>query len=257
VQRRLFNIHPLLIKHPLVFFDGEVRPVDFSEHWAGNAHIADFSGVLLHYKLLGSLYGLARQEVEERRYVNRHGKYDKYRKVLDASPELLIKRDTSRELESVNDLIGTQLAVVSKEYVRFIGKESQKSEDYSRDGELDRIYEIFLRRKAETKVQSISSEPPRRENVQLQRLRQENAQLQRLRQENARLRQRMEEMQNGIEWLERRSGWFETRQRNLEIQMLGVQSSRSWRLMDRLNRLLLQTLGEGYKRILALSRRGR
>src|SRR5215217_6592053 len=33
VQKRLFNLHPILIKHPLVFDDGQLIPVDLSEHW--------------------------------------------------------------------------------------------------------------------------------------------------------------------------------------------------------------------------------
>src|SRR5829696_2345337 len=145
VQNRLFKLHPILIKHPLVFYDGQLRPVDLSEHWAGNARVADISGVLLHYKLSKSLYDLVRREAVEQRYVNRHGKYQKYLRVLDASPELLIRNDTSRELESVNDLIGTQLANISEEYIRYVQSEWRGREGYSQEDELDRAYALFSR----------------------------------------------------------------------------------------------------------------
>src|ERR687894_1767128 len=132
VQWRLFGIHPLLTKHPLVFLDDKLRPMDFSEHWAGNARIADFTGILLHYKLSNSLYSLVRRELEERRYINQGGKYDKYFKVLGKAPSLLIKNDTSRELRSVNELVGTRFVSVSKRYMRFVESEERRG---SRDFE--------------------------------------------------------------------------------------------------------------------------
>lgn len=154
VQWRLFGIHPLLTKHPLVFLDERLKPMDLSDHWAGNARIADFTGILLHYKLSASLYELVRREVDERRYVNRGGKYDKYLKVLETSPNLLVRNDTSKELESVNELVGTRLVAVSKQYMRFVDGEEQGSGRYSEERRSERLFEAFFNARAEVAVYS-------------------------------------------------------------------------------------------------------
>jgi glycosyltransferase involved in cell wall biosynthesis len=156
IQKRVFQVSPLLIKHPLVFLDDEIRPMDLSDHWAGNARIADFTGVLLHYKLSANLYGLVRREVEERRYISRHGKYDKYAKVLEEVPGVLIKSDTSRELESVNDLVGSRIVSLSKQYMSFVEDEERKTERYSEERRADRFSDAFFTARAEVAAYSKS-----------------------------------------------------------------------------------------------------
>ena len=210
VQKRLFNLHPILIKHPLVFYDGQLIPVDLSEHWAGNARVADISGVLYHYKLSKSLYDLVRRETVEPRYINRHGKYHKYLKVLDASPELLIRNDSSRELKSVNDLIGTHLANISEEYVTFMQSELRSREGYSQDVELDRIYELFSRAREEAGEQLRMAQSFRMQNSSLRR------QLRRA---------------------EKQSQELKRREQELEGQISAIQSSRMWRFVTALKRL--------------------
>ncbi len=128
VQRRLFDLSPLLTKHPLVFLEEGVRPIDLSEHWVGGARLADFTGLLKHYKLSASLYGLVRREVEKRTYPNRHGKYDKYLKVLESDSRLELKDESSRELSSTDELLGSHFMVVSREYMGLVGKEAGRSE---------------------------------------------------------------------------------------------------------------------------------
>ena len=120
VQRRVFGASPLLTKHPLVFLDDGLKPMDLSDHWAGNARVADLTGLLLHYKLTDGLYGQVRREMEERRDLNLGGKYDKYSGVLRETPSLLIKNAASRELGSVNDLVGTRLVTVSRRYMELV-----------------------------------------------------------------------------------------------------------------------------------------
>lgn len=149
VQWRLFGIHPLLTKHPLLFLDDKLKPMDLSDHWAGNAHIADFTGILLHYKLANSLHWLVQREIEERRYVNQGGKYDKYFKVLEKAPSLLIKNETSKELKSVNELVGTRLVSVSKQYMRFVESEEKRNGHYSEESRSERLYEAFFNARAE------------------------------------------------------------------------------------------------------------
>jgi len=144
VQRKVFHVSPLLTKHCLLFLDEELRPMDLSDHWAGGARVADFAGVLLHYKLSANLYGLVRREMEERRYISRHGKYEKYAKVLEGPEGALLKGETAKELGSVNDLVGSRLSAVSREYMRFVEGEEQTSDRSSEESRLERVYEAFF-----------------------------------------------------------------------------------------------------------------
>ena len=120
VQRRVFGGSPLLTKHPLLFLDGRLKPMDLSDHWAGNARVADLTGLILHYKLVDGIYGKVRQEISERRDLNLGGKYDKFSGVLEETPSLLIQNEASRELRSVNDLVGTHLVTLSRRYMRLV-----------------------------------------------------------------------------------------------------------------------------------------
>ena len=122
VHRRVFGGSPLLTKHPLVFLDDRLKPMDLSDHWAGNARVADFTGLLLHYKLIDGIHAQVRREVDERRDLNLGGKYDRYSGVLREAPGLLIKNASSRELGSVNDLVGTNLVTVSRRYMKLVDK---------------------------------------------------------------------------------------------------------------------------------------
>jgi glycosyltransferase involved in cell wall biosynthesis len=153
IQRTLFGINPVLTKHPLVFLDGNIKPMDLSEHWVSNARVAGFTGVLFHYKLTSSLYELVTSEIQEQNYVNKHGKYEKYYKVLNAASELLVRRDTCRELKSVNDLVGTPFAIVSPEYMKLVEEEARKSPDHSQGSELDMLASLFFTAQAQAAVQ--------------------------------------------------------------------------------------------------------
>jgi hypothetical protein len=268
VQKRLFNINPQLTKHPLIFHDGEIRPVDRSEHWAGAARLADFSGVLFHYKILG-LHGLVRREVEERRYINRHGKYDKYLKALEESPNLTVKSETSEEMESANDLIGTNFNVVSTEYLDFVKKECFGADELPQDHQR-RLARTASRDGSEIKSQRQDSKEPQERLRKLQEI---------LRVESGRTRQmerRKENLEKRNENLEKRTGNVEKQnkvlkrnlrraqqqnrvlhQQNLETQrqlraelnevrrhaqglsvaLNRMRSSRSWMFLDGLNKI--------------------
>ena len=153
IRRALFGMNSLLIKHPLIFLDGELKPIDLSEHWVGDARLADFTGVLLHYKLLNGLYAAVRREVESRNYPNRWGKYDRYLKVLEGAPNLEIKTETARELGSTNDLVGTRFMVLSEEYMRFVQAEDRRLGNPP-ERHADRLSRAFFQAAAEAKEQS-------------------------------------------------------------------------------------------------------
>jgi glycosyltransferase involved in cell wall biosynthesis len=152
VMQRIFRTHPLLFKHPLLFLDEKLKSHDLSDHWAGNARIADFTAVFLHYKISANLYELVRKEIEEeRRYQNLHGKYDKIYDVLKETPSLPIRNETSKELKSVNDLVGTRFVSVSKQYMNFVEEEerTEQGRNYSEQRRSERLFEAFSNARSE------------------------------------------------------------------------------------------------------------
>jgi hypothetical protein len=211
VRGRLFGIHALLTKHPLVFLDERLKPMDLSDHWAGNARVADFTGVLLHYKLSNSLYEMVRQEVRERRNINRKkDRYGEYLKVLEQAPSLVIKDSTSKELKSVNELVGTAFVNVSRRYMRFVEGEGRR--EGHRTGEIssETMFEPFFNARAEAAAYRAAAEKEREE----------------ARGARERARRTREEAQR-----ER------ARAQRAEEQVRAIQASRSWKVLTALGRL--------------------
>ena len=164
VRERIFHVRPMLTKHPLVFLDERLRPMDLSDHWAGNAHVADFTGVLLHYKLSNSLYEVVRQEIKDRRQLNlKKDRYGDYFKVLDKAPSLLIKNSVSKELESVNELVGTAFVTVSRQYMRFVESEDQRKGHRSGEVRPERMFEPFFNARAEVTTYKAAAQKAREE----------------------------------------------------------------------------------------------
>jgi glycosyltransferase involved in cell wall biosynthesis len=208
VIERIFKTSPLLTKHPLVFMDDQLRPHDLSDHWAGNARIADFTAVFLHYKLSANLYELVRREIEERRYVNRHGKYDKMHKILAEAPTLLMRSETSKELRSVNDLVGTRFVSLSEQYLSFVENEARRSGNYSEEDRSERLSEAFFNARAEVAAYS-------RKTRELQ---------QELKKTRAR---------------SRRGRAASRSARHAEERVDAIQSSRAWKVLTAIHRLKL------------------
>lgn len=209
VMQRVFGTSPLLTKHPLIFLDDRLTPHDLSDHWVGNARIADFTALFLHYKLSANLYGLVRREIEERRYNNLHGKYDKIHKVLAEAPSLLMRNDTSKELKSVNELVGTRFVSVSKQYMRFVENEAQRDGHYSEESRSERLAEAFFNARAEVAAYG-------RKTSELQQ------ELKKLRAESRRKRAAL------------------NRARNAEMQIEAIQASRSWKTLTVLKRIRIR-----------------
>ena len=209
VMQRVFGTSPLLTKHPLIFLDDRLTPHDLSDHWVGNARIADFTALFLHYKLSANLYGLVRREIEERRYNNLHGKYDKIHKVLAEAPSLLMRNDTSKELKSVNELVGTRFVSVSKPYMRFVENEAQRNGHYSEESRSERLAEAFFNARAEVAAYG-------RKTRELQ-------------QESKKLRAESRSKRAAL-----------NRARNAEMQIEAIQASRSWKTLTVLKRIRIR-----------------
>src|SRR5918997_2896139 len=264
IQKTLFGIHPILTKHPLIFLDGNIKPMDLSEHWVSNARVAGFTSVLFHYKLTSSLYDLVTSEVQEQNYVNKHGKYEKYYQVLNVASELLIRRDTCRELKNVNDLVGTPFAIVSREYMKLVEEEARKSIDYSQSSELDMLASLFFTAQAQAAVQRREFErrkKSRRDSVwtpereKLKELKSKHKQLnskqhetiRELRSRLRKLRVQVREARESRNDLESKLGMQARESResrtDLENQIQAIQGSTSWKVLTILSAIKKRIIG--------------
>ena len=208
VRERLFGVRPMLTKHPLVFFDEKLRPMDLSDHWAGNARVADFTGILMHYKLTNNLYGVVRQEIRDRRQLDlQKDRYGEYFKVLDKSPSLLLKDDSSKEFKSVNDLVGTPFATVSRQYMGFVESEERRRGQSTGGISSERMYEPFFNAIAEVTTYRAAAREARQEAQEQARAEREKA------------REAREKAQRA------------------EEQIRAIQSSRSWKVLTGLGRI--------------------
>ena len=128
IRESIFGHRAVLTKFPLVFNDGETRPLDGSSHRVTNARIADFTGVLLHYKLLDEhFHAQVEQAVREEHRLQNSAVYKIYKDTLDREPALMVKRDTAREMKSTNDLVEDRVLTVSEDYVNWVDVEEEKS----------------------------------------------------------------------------------------------------------------------------------
>ncbi len=181
VREIVFGTAPTLTKYPLVFSDGRLKPFDGSGHWVDNARIADFTCVLFHYKFLDEHF---RKQVTQvlRDGWDKFSEYERYSKVLDRNPSLQVKQETSKEIESVNDLLENQFLVVSDDYVSWVNAEEEKSVLQTSRSERRGLPEAFLE----------SRRQERAKTLKVQRLEQQ------LREERKRVRKLQEAQQTSV-----------------------------------------------------------
>jgi Glycosyl transferase family 2 len=192
IRWTVFGVRTFLTKHPLVFLDDKLKPLA-GAHWARHARVADFTCVLYHYKFLDEhLRRQATQAVHERKKrKNKKGahRYKKYSEILEKTPYLSIKTGASRELESVNDLIGTQLVSVSRQYMRFVESE-QRNGDYPEESRSERLLEAFFNARGEVTALAEQVQAMRRRQAKHER-------------STARLQSRLKESKRRLEETER------------------------------------------------------
>src|SRR5215212_2236193 len=128
IRDNIFGFRTLLRKYPLVFSDGTLEHV--GPHMVNGARVADLTCVLFHYKFYAfSLQDYWHRSIEHKKYgnPNMQRKYAQYAEVLDKDPELQLKRETSRELSSMNDLLENGFLVASEDYVSWVNTEEGKT----------------------------------------------------------------------------------------------------------------------------------
>ena len=191
VRLSVFGISSFLTKHPLLFLDGKARPFVGGPHWHGSVRVADFTGVLFHYKFLDEhLHKYVTQMVQEEQHWDNSANYKRYLEVLEETPSLSIKTDAAKELKSVNDLVGTRLMPVSRQYMRFVEREERRSGHSYRENWSERLLEAFFNARGEVAALVEEKQALRQENQRLGRQYQKRVeQVQTMRRENRRLHQ--------------------------------------------------------------------
>ncbi len=246
IENTVFGTKPLRTKFPLVFSDGRVKPFDRSSHWVDNARIADFTCVLFHYKFLdGYFHKQAAQAVREGQYHNDSARYKKYLEVMDKNPTLQMKRETARELKSVNELVENGLLVVSEEYMMAVyDEERTRSAGHApRPGEQGGPEDeaAFYRVKAEAKVQSLRAQRLERQVEELRKeLREPNRRVEKVREQNQR---EVERLSRILARVRKKNRNLTRRNRNLRSQLRSIQASRILRLLNKLALVRARVLG--------------
>jgi hypothetical protein len=240
----LFGFRALLTKHPLIFLDDRIKPMDLSEHWVGNARVADFTGVLLHYKNPSHFYEVIQRKVTERHPDMYQRRWDAYFEALNKAPGVAVMPETARELKSVNDLVGTDFAVVSRQYMELVEREGRRK-GLGEEATRHRILEAFFSARAEAHAQSQKAgelEQQRRELEQrLKALKQklDLSERQTEQQQPRRIKELEEQLHDKtrrIEQLRRRLANETRKAESLQRQLASITASKRWRLLDGLNR---------------------
>jgi hypothetical protein len=240
IRLTVFGSSAFLTKHPLVFLDGKVKSA--IPHWCRNARVADFTGVLFHYKFLDGLLHKQATQAEARPSRGRSGgdvRYKQYLEVLEKAPSLSIRTDTSKELKSVNDLVGTRVMTVSRQYMEFVEREEQRNGYYSEDRRAERVLEAFFNAKAEVTA-LLEEKQTMAEQVKI--LRRGKTKQEKLRREKTKQEKEKTRLEEESKELKQRILQLVEQNQRLKGQLRDIHSSKSWQLLSILNRIRAQLL---------------
>jgi hypothetical protein len=152
IQATLFGGVPPLTKHPLVFSDGKVKPMDGSSHAVSHARVADLTCVLFHHKFIDHMYEQIRRAVREENYMKDSRKHKKRLEMLEQNATLQVKRDTSSELNDVNELVENGFLVVSEDYLRWADKEDRAKNVRTSQNESYELSEALFKARSDQRV---------------------------------------------------------------------------------------------------------
>ncbi|MEZ4643736.1 MAG: glycosyltransferase family 2 protein [Chloroflexota bacterium] len=119
IRRILFDPQAtrfVLTKHPLFLLDGRVKPLFVDEHFVRDARIADVTAVLFHYKFLADFAERTVRAIQEENYHTHSDDYKKYHRILQQSPDLIIKQPTSHQFVEMGELIDNGFLYMSAAY---------------------------------------------------------------------------------------------------------------------------------------------
>lgn len=123
VRDAVFDVGDIyLTKHPLNFGDG--RMILFNGHEFGNRRVADISGLLLHYKYLGDVYGHTQRAVAEKSYYNFSKEYKIYLEGFKSRPDSRFTSSGSVLYENHDTLLDRGLFTVTEGYLAWIREQA-------------------------------------------------------------------------------------------------------------------------------------
>lgn len=124
----------LLIKHPLIFLDGELEPVTHP-HYSNHATVADVTCVLYHYKFTPAFKAKALESQRSERYVKfAQQQYDQYLKKLGAQGSVAITSAGTRRLLKVDELTELGFLRESNDFRAFVRRYVKEREPLSAAG---------------------------------------------------------------------------------------------------------------------------
>lgn len=126
IRRTVFGTSNGLTKAALVRMDGRVEPF-VAWHLVSHARFADVTCVLRHYPFGRLFREKVRDAVETARYGRvTSDEYAAYWAVLADRPDLNLRRETARELSSLDELIACGFIVVSPAYQRWVAEHARR-----------------------------------------------------------------------------------------------------------------------------------
>jgi hypothetical protein len=120
IRSAAFGATPLLTKFPLLLRRRGRGPTLESAHLCRSAHVADVSGVLLHYKYDGRFLERCRRAVAEGNFFANSGAYRLYLRALESRPDLVLRTETARRYGGPDALVSAGLLVVSPAYLEYV-----------------------------------------------------------------------------------------------------------------------------------------
>lgn len=241
IQNTVFGGRTPLTKHPLVFIDGDARPMDGSSHSVSGARVADITCAVFHYKFLDSLYGQLRRASAEENYMKDSRKHKKHLSILEQSSSFQIKQQTSAELRSTNELIGKGFLVISEEYMKLVEREIRKQAPEEErywmlvENLLDAQDTIRGRNQRIRELEKLVEESREYRRLSVRRGQRVKA----LEEQNGRLRSRLQE--TGASG--KTNQQLRDQVQSLQRQVQQMRSSRTWVLLDTLNRMKRKLIG--------------
>lgn len=109
----------ILLKHPLIFLDGHIRPIT-NAHFSDRIVLSDVTSVLYHYKFVPSFADKVNEINNKHNYVQfSQDEYRAYYKYLLRNKTISIKTANATILKHVNELIENGFLIVSDRYKEY------------------------------------------------------------------------------------------------------------------------------------------
>jgi hypothetical protein len=119
IRDMLFGTNNGLTK-AVLFFVEEKIDLFVNWHHMGNARVADFTTVLLHYPFVPTFHQKVVEAVETERYGQFTVQYDRYRQGLQQIPDQPLKQATAQRLNKIEELLKSEFLVAAPAFIQWV-----------------------------------------------------------------------------------------------------------------------------------------